>query len=200
MRPILHTEGHIRVRIAIRIRKVHRSQHTFREDGERGSISARTPRASGPSIKPNAAFAGICIPKEESQRDRGRDVRDRGCATGRQGARIESGCYIHVVGWSLGRSVGRSAPGPNYSDDFPALPLILLSLSPPLLSFFPRGVAFNRPGCPPTFFLPLPFVSSPSLPLIFLSLCFAHSLTRLPRCFFRRPADVRPTVRELGKN
>jgi len=74
---------------------------------------------------------GICIPEKDFRHDRREDVQDRGYATGK--ARVKSSCYIHI-----GRSVGRSAPGPNCSDDFPT--------SPSLPIVFPFPFAILSPG------------------------------------------------------
>jgi hypothetical protein len=95
----------------------------------------------------------------------GKCVRDRGCATGRQAGRtrVQSDCYIHV-GRSADQHLARIVAMifqpplvyPTASFTFSLSLSLSLSLSSPL---FPQGVAFNRPGCSPTFSL-LPVVSS----------------------------------------
>lgn len=86
-------------------------------------------------------------------RPKGGGVRDRGYATGRQAGRQSEGAVRLLY---PRRPVGGSAPGANCCDDFPtsSCPPPRSPPSPSLCSpLFPQGVAFNRPGCLPTFFL-----------------------------------------------
>lgn len=108
----------------------------------------------------SSQFVHVCILEEdfrhgwrkrherESEREwgRGERERDRIYATGRQSN--GSSCYTHIS-QSADRHLAR---------------IVAMIFQPPLIylvhflsfwsHFFPQGVAFNRPGCSPTFFLP----------------------------------------------